>query len=143
MREAGNAHGRSWVLLHWLEDAWRQAAGRSTPRAGPGSAGPGSLRNASPRSQRQRERVFLREHGVSMSRYRSIERFQHAVAGLAGGQSGAALALEAGYADQSHMCHQVRSLSGLAPTQLKRALSAGLFTATYAAMPGFEKQLVL
>lgn len=78
-----------------------------------------------------------------MSRYRSIERFQHAVAGLAEGQSGAALALGAGYADQSHMCHQVRVFSGLAPTQLKHALSAGLFTATYAAIPGFEKQLVL
>ncbi|WP_431113093.1 helix-turn-helix domain-containing protein [Variovorax paradoxus] len=143
MREASNPQGRSRVLLHWLREVWRDAAGRPKQPADSALAGPESPRSTSARSQRQRERIFLRDHGVSMSRYRSIERFQQAVAGLAGGQSGAAVALEAGYADQSHMCHQVRTFSGLTPTQLKQALSAGLFTATYAAMPGFEKQLVL
>jgi hypothetical protein len=141
MRRADNPRGRLIVLLRWLQEMERNSAVRSMQTADAPAAGPGHPRSA--RSRRQQERIFLREHGVSMSRYKSIERFQRAVAGLADGETGASLALEAGYADQSHMCHQVRAFSGLAPMQLKHGLSAGLFTTTYAAIPGFQKQLVV
>lgn len=144
MRGAATAQARTEVLQQWLRDVARDAQSRVSRRTHPSDEWLGGSGKAEgPKSLRQRERLFLREHGVSMSRYASIERFQQAVVGLVGNASGAALALDAGYTDQSHMCRSVRAFSGLAPTQLKQRLSTGVFTSTYAGLQGFGKQLVL
>jgi methylphosphotriester-DNA--protein-cysteine methyltransferase len=146
MRAAAGAQGRIEVLEQWLRELAREAhAARALwqqqqhlPPQHDRGHGPDPLL-----SQRQRERLFLREHGLSRSRHVGVERFQRTVTGLAADAQGVALALDAGYTDQSHMCRSVRAFSGLSPTQLKARLSTGVFTATYAAIQGFGKQLVL
>lgn len=143
MRDSSTAQSRSEVLVQWLQELAQVVA------ADPRRIARLAVGNAAHRSEtgtvslRQRERTFLRDHGVSMSRFRSIERFQKAVTALARGESGPALALDAGYVDQSHMCRYVRSLSGLAPTRLAQELSDGIFTDTYAQLPGFARHLVV
>jgi len=143
MRGAATAQGRSEALMQWLRQLSLDAS--ADPRRGSGPAagiaspwgGTGTV------SLRQRERTFLRDHGVSMSRFQSIERFQKAVTALARGESGPALALDVGYVDQSHMCRYVRLFSGLTPTCLAQELRGGVFTDTYARIPGFARQLVV
>jgi AraC-like DNA-binding protein len=45
----------------------------------------------------------------------------------------AALAAEAGYADQAHLTHETRALSGLSPGRLRAALAMSVLDKTPAA----------
>ena len=71
-------------------------------------------------------RAFVRETGVSLTRYRNRVRVGRALDHLeAGGTGLAALAADLGFADQSHLCRTVRAHLGHTPTELRRLLSAG------------------
>lgn len=74
------------------------------------------------RSRRQFERVFLETVGVTPKFFCLITRYRRA-AGLITAPSGLSLAdaaAETGYADQSHMTHDFKKLTGLSPTQFIR-----------------------
>ncbi|MFI6587089.1 helix-turn-helix transcriptional regulator [Embleya sp. NPDC050493] len=68
-------------------------------------------------------RVFSREMGVSLTRYRNRVRLGRVLDRLAAGEVGlAALAVDLGFADQAHLCRTVRKELGYTPTVLRRLL---------------------
>lgn len=71
-------------------------------------------------SRRQIERNFLDVVGLTPKAFAAIRRFRYAGARLRTGASMAETALEAGYADQSHMCREFRRFAGLNPAAYAR-----------------------
>ena len=72
-------------------------------------------------SERQLERRFLNSIGCSPKRFARVVRFQRLLALRREHRmhpDWAALALDAGYADQAHMINDVRELTGVTPTML-------------------------
>lgn len=74
--------------------------------------------NALGLSARQLQRVLVAEVGLAPKVYQRVLRMQHFLAAAERRGGLADLAIEAGYADQSHMSREVRSLSGLTPRHL-------------------------
>lgn len=68
-------------------------------------------------SERQLERVFAQQIGLSPKNFSRIIRFQQVfkLAGAAGSLTG--LALDAGYFDQAHFTREFKSFTGLSPRQ--------------------------
>ena len=73
-------------------------------------------------SDRRFIEVFAAEVGLTPKRFCRILRFQHARAeiGRNSAPDWAALALECGYFDQSHLIHDFREFSGMSPTTYAR-----------------------
>lgn len=70
-------------------------------------------------------RVFSRELGVSLTRYRNRVRVAAALDRLEAGETSlAALAADLGFADQAHLSRTVREHVGYPPTALRRLLTA-------------------
>lgn len=104
------------------------------------------LAEATDLGERQFARRFTAAVGVTPKLYGRILRFREALR-LRGEEVGgdwAAIAHAAGYADQAHMIHEFRALSGETPTGLSRALAAaretvlpddGILQSTAAASP--------
>lgn len=71
------------------------------------------------KSRRQFEREFLRSVGIPAKQLAVIARFRHAAACLSAQpmDSLAAVAAEAGYADQSHMIRDFQRLGGASPSR--------------------------
>jgi AraC-like DNA-binding protein len=69
------------------------------------------------KSRRQLERDFLRVVGIPAKQFAVISRFRFAAARLRSAASLAALAADAGYADQSHMARDFRELAGASPSR--------------------------
>jgi AraC-like DNA-binding protein len=69
-------------------------------------------------TRRQLERDFDHALGVAPSTYRRLVRFQQAAAAVAAGEPILRVALEHGYADQSHMTRVFRSLASVTPRTL-------------------------
>lgn len=69
--------------------------------------------------ERRLERLFDRAVGLSPKRLARVLRFRHAARRLrqVGHRGGAALAVEAGYADQAHFIREFRQLAGVTPAQ--------------------------
>jgi len=65
---------------------------------------------------------FRSQIGITPKRAAQLIRFDHAAHRLAAGQSAALVAEEAGYADQSHLHHDVMAFAGLTPTAVAVAL---------------------
>lgn len=78
--------------------------------------------------ERRLERAFARCVGLSPKGLARILRFLHAVRhiGRPGRRGGAALALDAGYADQSHFIHEFRQLAGVTPTEYAAERRSGV-----------------
>ncbi|MFH9349388.1 helix-turn-helix domain-containing protein [Kitasatospora sp. NPDC017646] len=71
-------------------------------------------------------RVFSRETGVSLTRYRNRVRVSQAMDQLAEGEASLAdLAARLGFADQAHLTRTVREHVGHTPTVLRRLLAPG------------------
>jgi methylphosphotriester-DNA--protein-cysteine methyltransferase len=68
---------------------------------------------------RRLERLFDRAVGLSPKRLARVLRFRYAArrVGQVGARGGAALAVEAGYADQAHFIREFKTLAGLTPAQ--------------------------
>jgi AraC-like DNA-binding protein len=70
-------------------------------------------------------RGFSQQFGLTPAEFRYAARAHRAARAVAGGQTPLAeIALAAGFADQAHMCHAVRRLTGLSPTILRRRTQA-------------------
>jgi AraC-like DNA-binding protein len=68
-------------------------------------------------------RVFTREMGVSLTRYRNRVRVAHALDRIEAGEpSLAVLAADLGFADQAHLCRTMREHLGHTPTALRGLL---------------------
>ncbi len=71
-------------------------------------------------------RVFGREMGVSLTRYRNRVRVGRALDRLEGGETSLArLAADLGFADQAHLSRTVREQVGYTPSALRQVLSQG------------------
>lgn len=71
-------------------------------------------------SQRQFERVFRAAVGLGPKQFASIQRFRQAAGLIARGSALADAAVDAGYADQSHMSNEFRRLAGASPRRFAR-----------------------
>jgi AraC-like DNA-binding protein len=77
--------------------------------------------------QRRLERAFARCVGLSPKRLARVLRFLHTVRHLGRTRlAGAPLALEAGYADQSHFIREFKALAGVTPTEFVAERHAGI-----------------
>ena len=76
-------------------------------------------------SQRHLRRLFTVEVGLSPKVFARVQRLQALIRKLPNQRRGslADLAYDAGYADQAHMSREVKTLSGIRPTQLLRLMS--------------------
>ena len=75
-------------------------------------------------SRQHLTRIFREVMGVSPKRYCRLARF-HAALAYAGAGSGvqwAEVAADLGYADQSHLCRELRRYTGFSPQQLWRCV---------------------
>jgi AraC-like DNA-binding protein len=68
--------------------------------------------------ERQLERVFREQVGVTPKGYARLARFQASLALARGGARWAEVAARAGFADQSHLVREYRALSGASPSLL-------------------------
>jgi AraC-like DNA-binding protein len=69
-------------------------------------------------SERQLERLFADVTGLTPRAYTRILRFRRAIFAAGRGARLASVALDAGYADQAHLCRDVRDLTGHSPRML-------------------------
>lgn len=76
-------------------------------------------------SERQLERRFLRQVGITPKRFASLRRFERAVALAARSGSLTEVALEAGYYDQSHFIRDFRRYTGASPGSALRHKPGG------------------
>jgi AraC-like DNA-binding protein len=78
--------------------------------------------------ERQLQRQFRAQVGVTAAQARRLQRVNEAVYalrnGAAHGESLAGLAAELGYADQAHMARELRALTGLPPSRLCERIEA-------------------
>ncbi|OKI09128.1 AraC family transcriptional regulator [Streptomyces sp. CB02056] len=105
-----------------LAAAAREAIIEEAPEAG-GLCALAALLEVSPY---RLSRVFSRETGVSLTRYRNRVRVIRAMDRIVEGEPGlAALAAQLGFADQAHLTRVVREHVGHTPTALRRLLAPG------------------
>ncbi|AUX38775.1 uncharacterized protein SOCE26_001530 [Sorangium cellulosum] len=132
VRCAGTPHGRLLSVRRWVAALPPRAATpaplRDARLAERDAAG---LARALGVSLRQSERLLLRHHGVTLREMKSIRRFQRALERFEHDLSWAALSVDAGFADQSHLCRAVRRYAGMTPAALRGAAGASLIAPLY------------
>ncbi|MER7703349.1 AraC family transcriptional regulator [Kitasatospora sp. NPDC097605] len=102
------------------------AAREAITEGAPEAAGLCSLAALLAVSPYRLSRVFSRETGVSLTRYRNRVRVARAMDRLTEGEAGLAdLAAHLGFADQAHLTRTVRDHLGHTPTTLRRLLDPG------------------
>ena len=136
VRDAPDDHARVQVIEAFLEPRWRALRPLVVPRSQryqhwveglalkAGTSGVG-------KSLRQAERRIKQWAGLPLRELRRFgraeESFFIARAGQLSGSSArgpdwAAVAVDAGYSDQSHLCRETRRVTGLSPNELNRAI---------------------
>ena len=130
-RLAGAAPARRFAMLeaallaHWRH-GWRRHAGVAFALNATGhSCGSTSTRDAAKGaclSQRRFIQAFSREVGLTPKLYWRVQRFQRARQAIErqAAPDWAAVAMDCGYFDQSHMIRDFRAFSGRTPTALAR-----------------------
>lgn len=134
--EAHDDAARVQVIEAFLEPRWRAVRQTAMPRTDryrywveglalqAASSGIG-------RSLRQMERRVKQKAGLPLRELRRLARaeesFLNTRTGAASGAKNyqpdwAALAADGGFADQSHLCRETRRMSGLSPSELKKAI---------------------
>ncbi|WP_433826692.1 helix-turn-helix domain-containing protein [Actinoplanes sp. CA-015351] len=98
----------------WVMEAWRRLQ-RGPTRVGTVATSLGV-------SRRRLESTFQRRIGLTPGTVARVARFQRATDMLTMGTHLPRLALDCGYADQPHLTRETKALSGLTPTELRRAL---------------------
>ncbi len=105
-----------WTGSHQVRD-WSQALALRAASSGLG------------RSLRQTERRIKRWTGQTQRRLQGLGRSEHAFFEVAANRATntpdwSALALQSGYADQSHLCRETRRVSGFPPAELHQRILA-------------------
>jgi AraC-like DNA-binding protein len=85
------------------------------------------LSDASGLGRRQLERRFAARTGLTPKSYLRIARIRNALRAWRAGQPWAEVALEAGYADQSHFVRDFKSFAGMPPTRFARHSASTTF----------------
>ncbi len=108
-RRAAPAPASLESFLTWLRDEDSPGVAESASRAGI--------------SREHASRTFRRHLGLSPRTFRAESRFRRALALLLGEElSLAAVAFEAGYADQAHLTRTFRTATGMTPGQMRRCI---------------------
>ncbi|MBN8504295.1 MAG: AraC family transcriptional regulator [Burkholderiales bacterium] len=121
--DARLAEVECFLSPRWQALAWTRPAGQRfsdwTEALAVRAAG-----SASGRSLRQFERRVKAWAGVPLRELRGASRAENAFlqAVAAGGPAWSELALDQGYADQSHLCRETRRLTGFSPSDLRRRI---------------------
>jgi AraC-like DNA-binding protein len=127
---AGDDDDRVLLVERFLEPMWRAARARGTARGGVlGDSAHALAAHAAAagwgRSARSLERRIKSWAGQPLRTLRRMSRVEQSFveargAMLAGTLSWADVAARGGYADQPHLCREVREVTGLSPTELAR-----------------------
>jgi AraC-like DNA-binding protein len=75
-------------------------------------------------SRRRLIELFTADVGMTPKRYARVRRLQRALALAISGQRWAAIAREAGYYDQAHLCREWSELTRLTPQEVVSAATA-------------------
>lgn len=131
-RAGDEAAQTAWIEA-WLTPRWKAARGRWNRGLSE------SLRQIARRTvaatvraldvgERQMQRQFRAQVGLTAAQARRLQRMNEAVyalrSGAADGESLARLAAELGYADQAHMARELRALTGLPPSRLSERIES-------------------
>lgn len=65
--------------------------------------------------------IFEREVGLAPKRFCRVQRLSRVLAAASRGEAWARIAIEGGYADQSHLHRELRALGGITPASYRRA----------------------
>ncbi len=130
LREARGWPRRFALLQAWLLE--RAAAARdvapdlaacwSLLRRSQGTLPIAALADCMGWSARHLSRRFTDEYGLTLKQAARLTRFERAVGLIRTGEALAQVALDCGYADQSHLANEVTALAGLPPAALRRAM---------------------
>ena len=86
-------------------------------------------------SDRSFRRLWHEVVGIEQRKFASLMRFHRAISMIDSGQKLAAIAVDCGYSDQSHLARDIKSISGLPPTLLRNRLGTEVYQDLYADRP--------
>jgi AraC-like DNA-binding protein len=87
-------------------------------------------------SDRSFSRLWKEIVGIEPRRFVQIMRFHNALTMIAEGDELAAVAAACGFSDQPHMARQIKAISGLPPSSLRKRLGDRAYRALYESRPG-------
>ena len=87
-------------------------------------------------SDRSFSRLWSEIVGIQPRKFIQLMRFHNALSMIDAGDKLASVAAECGYSDQSHMARQIKTISGLPPSALRRQLGNVVYRDLYTSRPG-------
>ena len=87
-------------------------------------------------SNRSFSRLWSEIVGIQPRKFIQLMRFHNALSMIDAGDKLAKVAAECGYSDQPHLARQIKAISGLPPSALRRLLSNVVYRDLYASRPG-------
>jgi AraC-like DNA-binding protein len=87
-------------------------------------------------SDRSFSRLWGDVVGIEPRKFIKLMRFHNALSMIDAGEKLAKVAVECGYSDQPHMARQIKAISGLPPSSLRRRLGNVVFRELYTSRPG-------
>lgn len=100
-----------------------------------GRCSPGEMARKLAMSDRSFRRLWADVVGIPPRRFIQLMRFHLALAKIDAGHSLARVAADCGYSDQPHMARQIKAISGLAASALRRRLGNRVYRDLYTARP--------
>lgn len=86
-------------------------------------------------SDRSFRRLWREVVGIEPRKFLALMRFHRALSMIDAGTPLAAVAVDCGYSDQAHLARQIKSISGLSPSHLRRRLGSESYRALYGDRP--------
>jgi AraC-like DNA-binding protein len=86
-------------------------------------------------SERSFRRLWHDVVGIEQRKFASLMRFHRAVSMIDAGCQLAAIAQECGYSDQPHLARDIKMISGLPPSLLRKRLGADVYQDLYSDRP--------
>jgi transcriptional regulator GlxA family with amidase domain len=87
-------------------------------------------------SDRSFSRLWSEIVGIQPRKFIQLMRFHNALQMIDAGAKLAKVAANCGYSDQSHMARQIKAISGLPPSSLRRRLGNRVYRDLYTSRPG-------
>lgn len=86
-------------------------------------------------SERSFRRLWRDVVGIESRKFKALMRFHRAISKIDAGEDLASVAADCGYSDQPHLGREIKAISGLPPSLLRRRLGADVFQVLYANRP--------